>query len=305
MSRYIENCDAVEDNLEYSLSILNSAFEASSDGILIVNCEGEVVKFNKKFIEMWHIPDNVSCLMDDKEFLYCVAPQLLEPQKFIKAVEKIYNGSETIESIIEFKNGKIFESYSMPQTIDNSIVGRVWSFRDITKKKRREKELKSSEEKYFTAFMLSPEAIVITTLSDGKFISVNKGFVEMSGYYEEEIIGKSSLEISFWGSKKERDKIAQKLVQNKTIVEYETCFKTKKGALTCLLSASIIELGTIKHVLSVIKDITYKVQEKIYKDILNNALLILNEIDLKSSLKSISLLLKEKGEFSIAIDNDI
>ena len=62
---------------------------------------------------------------------------------------------------------------------------------DITERKRMEEALKTSEATFRTAFQLNPEAIAISRVADGIFVSVNEGFKQLFGYAEEEVIGKT------------------------------------------------------------------------------------------------------------------
>jgi PAS domain S-box-containing protein len=134
--------------LEKSLSLLKAAFESTADGLLVVDLEGKIIQFNKRFIEMWRIPAEVISSREDRDALNFVIHQLINPDKFLSTIKQLYSKPELITSdLIELKDGRIFERYSQPQMINNSSVGRVWSFRDITERKRGEAEIISAKEK--------------------------------------------------------------------------------------------------------------------------------------------------------------
>jgi diguanylate cyclase (GGDEF)-like protein/PAS domain S-box-containing protein len=125
-----------------SLSLLEATLESTADGILVVDAGGRMVRLNRKFIEMWRIPEEVVAAGDDGLAIDYVVKQLKEPDQFMKKVADLY-ADPTAESydILEFADGRVFERYSKPQRSEDEIVGRVWSFRDITDRDRFESEL--------------------------------------------------------------------------------------------------------------------------------------------------------------------
>ncbi len=96
---------------------------------------------------MWNIPESVIESCNDDETLTFVLNQLKEPEHFLAKVKELYTHPE-VESydIVQFKDGRVFERYSQPQRIGDSIIGRVWSFRDITERTRAEDTIRESEE---------------------------------------------------------------------------------------------------------------------------------------------------------------
>jgi PAS domain S-box-containing protein len=122
--------------------------------------------------------------------------------------------------------------------------------------RERTAALRESEERYRKAFMTSPDSFVITRLSDGMFVSVNKGFTEISGYAEAEVIGKTSLEINIWKNPEDRIKIVEKLKAEGEVRNYEARFLAMDREFYGLMSASIIELNGVPHILNVTRDIT-------------------------------------------------
>lgn len=125
-----------------SLSLVNATLESTADGILVVNTEGKVVSFNQKFLQLWSIPQSLMEFHDDRKLLNFVLGQLQNPKGFIQKVKELYAHPEA-EGVdeIRFKDGKIFERYSKPQRIEQQVVGRVWSYRDVTKHRRAEEQI--------------------------------------------------------------------------------------------------------------------------------------------------------------------
>ncbi len=137
-----------EAELEKSFSLLKATLESTADGILVVDKNGRIVQFNRKFTEMWRIPESVMELMDDNAAVQYVKDQLLNPDDFTKGISQLYIEPEiTTSDLLEFKDGRVFERYSQPQKISGRSVGRVWSFRDITENKRAEAEIIAAKEK--------------------------------------------------------------------------------------------------------------------------------------------------------------
>ena len=78
---------------------------------------------------------------------------------------------------------------------------------NILRRKEVESNLQASEDKFRKAFITSPDSININRLNDGMYVSINNGFTKITGYTEEEIIGKTSVELNIWADNSERDKL--------------------------------------------------------------------------------------------------
>ncbi|WP_017305294.1 PAS domain S-box protein [Spirulina subsalsa] len=128
-----------EEALERSLSLLRAIFESIADGVLAVDRMGEIISYNKKFLEMWKLQEGDFTLPNPRQRTFKLADQLEDPQGFITRVIEIYSQPEVHSyDVLVFKDGRILERYSQPQRLGDLIVGRVWNFRDITLAKQSE-----------------------------------------------------------------------------------------------------------------------------------------------------------------------
>ena len=179
---------AQEENLEYTVSLLRATLESTADGILVLDRKGRIVSYNRRFADMWGIPEDALAHQDYKRALAYILKQLKYRDAFLARVKDLCNRAEDQSfDIIEFLDGRIFELYSQPQSIEARIVGRVWSFRDVTDRQRAEEALRQSEEKYRTLINLASDGILLT-LPDGNLLEVNNKMMELLGQPPVEIL---------------------------------------------------------------------------------------------------------------------
>ncbi|MEH2304230.1 PAS domain S-box protein [Nostoc sp.] len=175
--------------LENSLSLLSAIFESIQDGILVVDRLSNITTHNQKFLEMWSIPPELLTEPDHPQRLAYLANQLKDPDTFLQRVRELYSQPEVVSyDCLELQDGRIFERYSCPQRIGEQIIGRVWTFRDITQRQRSEEALRQSELQYRTIFEAINDGLFITDIETEKVAEVNPAACQMHGYSYEEFL---------------------------------------------------------------------------------------------------------------------
>jgi PAS domain S-box-containing protein len=238
-ARDITQRKKAEEKLYNSFSLLTSTLESTADGILVVDNQGKIVSFIQKFVEIWRIPDSIIASRDDSRALAFVLDQLEEPETFYAKVKELYSQPEAESyDILEFKDGKILERYSRPQRKGEDIIGRVWSFRDVTVRKRAEEALRESEERHRMLLEASPDPIVVYDM-EGKATYVNPAFAETFGWPSQELLGKRIDFVPEESWPETRVAIAR-MLRGERIQAFETKRLTKDGMLLDIqLSSSV------------------------------------------------------------------
>ncbi|MGL5062311.1 MAG: PAS domain S-box protein, partial [Microcoleus sp.] len=290
--------------LKESESRLNQFLDAIPLGIFIADTTGKPYYINpsgQEILGQGIVEANTENLRKSYQ-VYLAGTEEIYPADRDPVLNALQGKSVTIDDMEVRLNGRNtpVQVWGTPiyDTAGN-VIYEICAFQDITERKCTEKllreynqnlesqvadrtaELAKAQEKFAKAFRSSPNAITITRISDGRHLEVNESFCRMMGYSHDEIIGKTAVELNFWASLAERDRMI-KMLRNKTALHnYELQFRNKNGTeRTALLSIETIDIDGEPCFLSMSSDITDRQKaeaalreaEEKYRNIYENAL---------------------------------
>jgi PAS domain S-box-containing protein len=156
------------DELAASLAMMHATLESTTDAILVTDEANCVREFNEKYIKLWAMPPHMLVSAHLNELWNYISPQLKDPAAFLARLREIVASSapETFD-VLELKDGRVFERNSAIQLIKQRNVGRVWSFRDITQRKRAEDALANEKRVLEKIASGAPLATVLDVLVRG------------------------------------------------------------------------------------------------------------------------------------------
>jgi PAS domain S-box-containing protein len=178
------------EQLAHSLGVLRATLEATFDGIVVTDGEGQITGFNEKYLQMWSIPRELIAAGEHQRALaWCVGQLGDGGAGYVRRIEQIYSTSPAeTRDVLELTDGRVYERCSRLQELDHRTIGRVWSFRDITEQRRAETALREQRE-WFQVTLGSIADAVIATDTEGKVTFLNPVAEKMTGCPSAEAIG--------------------------------------------------------------------------------------------------------------------
>ncbi|NMO16910.1 PAS domain-containing protein [Pyxidicoccus fallax] len=193
------------EHLEHQTSVLRATFDSIADGVIVVDLSRRITAFNKRFQEMWGLTDEMLEERDAEKALASAAPLVKDPERFVAGIlRRMLPSSEAENSdIVELRDGRVFERKSLPQRLGDTIIGRVWSYRDVTVERHAQAEQarllaaeQSARERLEESF-----AVLDTFLNhapiglgfigkDLRFLRLNDALAALHGRRREEEIGR-------------------------------------------------------------------------------------------------------------------
>lgn len=141
----ISNQNRIEEELSNMGSRLRATLEATADGILLVDHEGAIINMNQRFSVLWALPESLLINRDDAGIMAHMHSQRLHTviaaDEALPGSEQIENGQEKIFKTLYLKDGRVFECEVQTANVDKEIIGRVYSYRDVTERYRTQQEL--------------------------------------------------------------------------------------------------------------------------------------------------------------------
>jgi len=136
-----------EQQLASTLINLQATLESTKDGILAVSNSGKVLFMNKQFHQLWDLPAELPADVSDDALLALALTRLTAPEQFVEQVQALYLSERESDDLIELKDGRILQRYSKPLFDSGQMIGRVWSFHDITRRHQAEQAAKIAQER--------------------------------------------------------------------------------------------------------------------------------------------------------------
>lgn len=133
---------AVEDELAKMTSALRATLEATADGILVTDLSGRIININHRFARIWQLPEALLNQQDDQQLFAFIDAQLPDPQQYHQRLDELFatpraDGFDTLT----LTDGRVIERYTKPQFLGSSVIGKVFSFSDVTARVRAEQDL--------------------------------------------------------------------------------------------------------------------------------------------------------------------
>ena len=187
-----------EDRLRYSVALVDAAFESTAEGILVVELSGKIARWNRKFVDLWNIPERLVTAHVDDPILSHNLAQMAHPEEFLAKIQELYQNPEaSSEDLLELSDGRLFDRYSQPLSIGSEIVGRFWSFRDITERKRSEERMVDAMTYIQTILAHSPVGLE-TFKASGENVSANEAAARIVGARNGELLQQNFRSIASW-----------------------------------------------------------------------------------------------------------
>lgn len=232
----------VEEALAFNNLLLHTQQETSIDGILVVDGKDKIVNFNKRFIEIWGIPEERLESRSDEPVLSFVTSIAAQPEEFIRKVKQIYGSqNEMSHDEVVLIDGRILDRYSAPMFgPDKKYYGRVWYFRDITDMKLAMEAINQERRMLRTLIDNIPDPIYVQDKEARKVIA-NKADLENIGIRNEaDVLGKTDIQL-FPGKIGERGyaEDMKVLKTGKPIFDLEEEFINENGVKRWLQTAKI------------------------------------------------------------------
>lgn len=194
-SRDVTERRRTNDQIRFQKALLEAQGEASIDGILMVSPTGEILSCNRRFREIWGLPDEILEGRSDREALGHAVDLVADPEHFAARVEHLYaHPEDRARDEIPLRDGRVLDRYSAPvRGTDGVVYGRIWFFRDITEARKAEQALRWSEQR-FRSVVENASDLVTLLDPEGVILYQSPAIERTYGYEREELVGRSAFE---------------------------------------------------------------------------------------------------------------
>ncbi len=274
--------------LQLNENLLTNILNSTADGILVVSLNKSILHINKKFIEMWKLPQDFSIKKyNNDELINMVCNQLEDPNKSKNTINSIRNTNKEVTETLFLKDNRVFKRHSRPLIENDEIIGRLWTYKDITLEMQVDKILKKGEAQYKKLIEFLPAGIYVHIRK--KIVFANTAFAKLIGIddpnlligrYITDFIHKDYLNIV-------EERISLIYDKGKICNMLEEQFVKVDGSiLNVTVSASPFQYENNTACLAIVQDITEHKQSEALRKKIEEKQRLLNEANRYNELQS-------------------
>ncbi len=275
-----------EQALRESEAKMRAVFQSLVEGVIFLDPSGEVEQANEAMASTYqHSLENL------KDPLLSPRARIIHPDGSPFAVEEQPGmvALRTGEAVRDVEIGVLLPDGGISWRLINAqpvygdqdnLLGAVVSLFDITERKHAEEALGESEERFSKAFRVSPDAMIISHLEDGKIIEVNESFERLFGYSRGEAIGKTTTELNIYADSDIRSKLVARIQAQGFAHDFEIDVRSHDGEVRFVsLSAEPMVVKGEQQLVTILHDLTerkraeeaLRASEERFRVALNNA----------------------------------
>ena len=170
-----------EEGRAYSMALLEATLQSTADGIWVQDVRERSVSWNQKFCDLWKLSPVEVEVRGTDAVVEQLQAQLQQPEIFLARLRQLGVSPEQSSSdVLRFKDARVFECYSQPLRLGSEIIGRVWSFRNVTARELAEQERDRSREFYLRVFEGS-SALIWRLNEQGQYDFFNRAWLNFMG----------------------------------------------------------------------------------------------------------------------------
>lgn len=185
-----------ETALAEAFALARAILESATGGVIVTDLGGGIITYNRRFSELWPVTDDW-LRQPVGQRLARFALQVKDGASFVERIQSLLADPEHESyDVIPMADGRMLDRYSRPFRSGERLVGRLWSYRDISERVAMEQAMSESERRFRQLVECSPDAIFVEAL-DGTILEVNPEACRLHGLTRAELVGRNVLSSEF------------------------------------------------------------------------------------------------------------